>query len=108
MSTQPAVPFKYEIEMSGDTTAVKCHGRIVGHAADDLKELVKPMIPKCRQIVVDLSDVNFIDSSGLGALVALKVSAASAAYCSLQFINFSPLVKELLHTTMLAQFLGAH
>lgn len=108
MSTQPSVPFRYELEMSGDTTTVRCHGRIVGEAATELKELVKPMVPKCRQIVIDLSDVNFIDSSGLGALVALKVSAGSAAYCSLQFINFSPLVKELLHTTMLAQFLGAH
>ncbi len=38
--------------------------------------------------------LSFVDSSGLGTLVGLKVSAASAAYCSLEFINFSPLVKE--------------
>jgi len=53
-----------------------------------------------------LNDVNFIDSSGLGALVSLKVSAASAAYCTLEMVNFSPLLKELLRTTMLSQFLG--
>ena len=93
--------------MSGDTTSVKCHGRIVSNTAGELKELVKPMIPKCRRIVIDLSDVPFIDSSGLGALVGLKVSAAAAAYCTLEYTNFAPLVKELLRTTKLTQFLGS-
>jgi anti-anti-sigma regulatory factor len=49
-----------------------------------------------------------VDSAGLGALVSLKVSAASAAYCSLEFINFSPLVKELLHTTKLSQLFSSN
>ncbi len=106
MGTQGSLPFWYEVEMSGDTTAVKCHGRVVSETAGELKQLVRPMIPKCRHIVVDLSDVDFIDSSGLGTLVGLKTSALSAAYCSLEFINFSPLVKELLSITKLSQFLG--
>jgi anti-anti-sigma factor len=83
---------------------------LVSENVDELKQLIKPMIPKCRHIVIDLSDVNFVDSAGLGALVAFKVSAASAAYtpCSLEFINFSPLVKELLNTTKLAQLLSSN
>jgi len=87
--------------MSGDTANIRCHGRIVTETAPELKQLVKPMIPKVRRIVLDLSDVSFIDSSGLGALVSLKASAASAAYCTVELTNLSPLVKELLHTTML-------
>ncbi|HZM10585.1 MAG TPA: STAS domain-containing protein, partial [Candidatus Limnocylindrales bacterium] len=79
----------------------------VSETAGELKELVRPMIPKHRRIVVDLTDVNFVDSSGLGTLVGLKVSATSAAYCSLEFINFSPLVKELLDITKLGQLFGA-
>ncbi len=106
MGTASSTPFSYEVEMSGDTATIKCHGRIVAETAHELKELVKPMIPKVRRIVIDLSDVNFLDSSGLGMLVGLKVSAASAAYTSLEFINFSPLLKELLQTTKLSQFLG--
>ncbi len=94
-------------KFSGDNTVVKCHGRIVSDTADELKQLVKPMIPKCRRIILDLSDVEFIDSSGLGTLVGLKVSAASAAYCSLELSNLSPLVKELLRTTRLIQLFGA-
>jgi anti-anti-sigma factor len=87
--------------MSGDTATIVCHGRIVAETAPDLKQLVKPMIPKVRRIVLDLNGVSFIDSSGLGTLVGLKASAASAAYCTLELTNLSPLVKELLQTTML-------
>ena len=107
MASPSPAPFTYEVEMPGnDTTVVKCHGRVVSDTAGELKQLVKPMIPKCRRIVVDLSDVPFVDSSGLGTLVGLKVSAGAAAYCTLEFVNFAPLVKDLLHTTKLSQFLG--
>jgi anti-anti-sigma factor len=107
VASESPAPFSYEVEMSGnDTAVIKCHGRLVSDSAGELKDLVKPMIPKVRRIVLDLSDVPFMDSSGLGTLVGLKVSAGSAAYCTLEFVNFAPLVKELLHTTKLSQFLG--
>jgi len=103
-----SIPFGYEVQLSGDTTTVTCHGSLISGPADELKQLIRPMIPKCRRIIVDLNDVNFVDSSGLGTLVGLKVSAASAAYCSLGFINFSPLVKELLNSTKLTQLLSSN
>ena len=106
MASQSAPLFSYEIEMSGDTTTVRCHGRIVSDTAGELKELVKPLIPKCRRIVLDLSDVSFVDSSGLGTLVGLKISAASAAYCTLELVNLKPLVKELLRTAKLSELFG--
>jgi anti-sigma B factor antagonist len=107
VATSSSRPFGYEVELSGDTTLVKCHGRVVSDTADDLKQLVKPMIPKCRRIVLDLTDVDFVDSSGLGTLVGLKVSAGAAAYCNLEFINFAPRVKELLQATKLNQLFGS-
>ncbi len=105
MAGPSGLPFEYEVELSGDTTLVKCHGRVVRDTAAELKQLVKPMIPKCRRIVLDLTDVDFVDSAGLGVLVGLKVSAESAAYCRLKFINFAPRVKELLHITKLTKML---
>jgi anti-sigma B factor antagonist len=107
VATPSSLPFWYEVEPSDYTTLVKCHGKVVSETSGDLKQLIKPMIPKCRRIVLDLSDVSFVDSSGLGTLVGLKVSAGAAAYCTLEFINFSPLVKELLHITKLNQLLGS-
>ncbi len=106
MASPSGSPFSYEIELSGDTTLVKCHGKINNESSGELKQLVKPMIPKCRRIVLDLTDVEHVDSSGLGTLVGLKVSAGSAAYCRLDFINFSPHVKELLQITKLNQMFG--
>jgi anti-anti-sigma factor len=106
MATSSSLRFDYEVE-SGDTTFVKCHGNVIWKAADDLKQLIEPMIPKCRRIVLDFSDVNHMDSSGLGTLVGLKLSAGGAAHCSLEFINFSPHVKEQLHITKLSQLLGS-
>jgi anti-anti-sigma factor len=107
VGTEPSTPFSYEVQVVGDAATITCHGRIVAGTANELKELVKPMIPKVRRIILDLSDVSFIDSSGLGTLVGLKVSAASAAYTSLELINFSPLVKELLHTTKLSDLFAS-
>ena len=108
MASPSQAVFSYEVVTSGDdTTVVKCHGRVVSDTAGELKQLVKPMILECRHIVVDLSDVPFVDSSGLGVLVGLKVSAGSASFCKLEFVNFTALVRELLHTTKLSQFLGA-
>jgi len=107
MSTPSSPLFSYQVELSGDTTTIKCHGRVVGETAQELRQLVKPMIPKCRRIVLDLSDVSFVDSSGLGTLVGLKVSAGAAAYCSLEFVNLSPHVKELFRITRLSELLGA-
>ena len=44
-----------------------------------------------------------MDSAGLGVLVGLKISAIGAGYCTLEFTNLSPRVKELLHLTKLTQ-----
>jgi anti-anti-sigma factor len=55
------------------------------------------------RIVIDLSDVAYLDSSGLGSLVGLKVSAVKEGYCRLELVNMSPRVMELLRITNLAQ-----
>jgi len=95
--------FRYEIEMSDQESTIKCHGKVVSETAGELKDLVKPLIPKCRRIVLDLTDVVHLDSSGLGTLVGLKISATAATDCRLEFINLSPRVQELLHITKLTQ-----
>jgi anti-anti-sigma factor len=100
------VPFSYEVELSDDAITIKCHGRIVGDTPQELKDLVKPMIAKYRRIVVDFSDVPAVDSSGLGIMVGLKVSAISADCCSLEFTNFAPRVEHVLRATKLKEILG--
>jgi len=98
--------FGYEIEESVDeqgwkTTTVKCSGKLVSGDGPELDRVVKPLIQAGGSILIDLTDLSYIDSSGLGALVALKVSAINKGYCKLELINLSPKVKQLLRMTNL-------
>jgi anti-sigma B factor antagonist len=55
---------------------VKLKGRIVLDECDRLKSTIVPAItPSVRQVNLDLSEVDFIDSAGLGVLVGIKVSS---------------------------------
>jgi anti-sigma B factor antagonist len=98
--------FRYEVEDSVDeqgwkTVTIKCHGKLVSGDGPELDALVKPFIQSGGHILIDLTDLGYIDSSGLGALVALKVSAINKGYCKLELVNLSPKVKQLLTMTNL-------
>jgi anti-anti-sigma factor len=100
--------FSYEVEESEDenkwhTTRIRCHGRLVSGSAAQIKELVKPMIARGGRIIVDFADLSYLDSSGLGALVGLKVSAIHQGLCKLELDNLSPRVRDLLSMTNLMQ-----
>jgi anti-anti-sigma factor len=95
-----------DVEKSGDATTgraitVTCHGRLVAGTSDVLKEAIKPLIADGGKIIVDVGNVQYIDSMGLGALVGLKVSAIGAGYCTLQFENLSKKVQEVVRMTNL-------
>jgi anti-anti-sigma factor len=84
-------------------TTVTCHGKLVSDTAGELKEVVKPLISQGGRIVVDLGDVNILDSSALGALVGLKASAINQGYCKLELANMTPRIMDLLRITNLTQ-----
>jgi anti-sigma B factor antagonist len=84
-------------------TTIKCHGRLVSGSTEGIKLLVKPLIDGGgRRIVIDCGDLEYVDSSGLGALVGLKVSALNKGLGKLEFVNLSPRVLELLKLTSLS------
>jgi anti-anti-sigma factor len=111
MTTTPEVGFHCEIEKkieeSVPVTTIICHGRIVNQSSGDLKEVVKPLIPLGGHIVLDLTDISSVDSSGLGTLVGLKVSALREGYCKLELVNLSQRVKELLRLSNLTQLFSS-
>src|SRR5580658_619235 len=108
----PANSFHCGVEKSGDgpqgnkVTTVKCHGRLISETAGELKEVVKALLPEGGRIVIDLGDVNYLDSSGLGALVGLKVSAINQGLCILELANMGPRVLELMRISNLVQMLS--
>lgn len=100
--------FHYEIEESRDqtgwkTTTIHCHGKLVSPGNGQLKELVKPLLAQGGRIVLDFADLEFMDSSGLGTLVGLKVSALNQGLVKLELVELSPRLKDLLTMTNLTQ-----
>lgn len=62
----------------GDVLIVQCHGRIVaGKEVSTLHSFVGSSIDKYGDVVLQLDHLEFIDSSGLGAMVRLLQAARS-------------------------------
>src|SRR5271154_5167309 len=90
-----------EIEQPNDNLAiVRCHGQLVSGLTDILYSRVHPMIQANKRIVLDLSDITWMDSMGLGTLVGLYTSAKGAG-CELQLLKIGKRVRELLGLTHL-------
>ena len=61
--------------------------------------------PECRFLVVDVSQLDFIDSYALGALVSAR-NTASAAGVTMTLANPSPPVKKAIEVTGLGEVFG--
>jgi anti-sigma B factor antagonist len=89
-----------DIERKEDVVIVRCHGQLVSGLTDTLYSNVRPLIPVTKRIVLDLSDLTWMDSMGLGTLVTLYTSA-KAAGCDLELLNIGKRIRELLGLTHL-------
>lgn len=89
-------------------TVVRPSGRLNMLAAPNLRRLVSETIEDgARRIVVDLADTEFIDSSGLGALVA-GLKAARSAGGDLRIARATRQVQTALELTNLNRVLKPH
>ena len=86
---------KLDIQITEDATVVRLSGNLTSEVTATFKEKVKGLIPQAKRLVLDLSAVGYMDSSGLGAVVSVYVTAKRAG-CGLQLINLSKRVRELL------------
>jgi|ERR1044071_2089420 anti-sigma B factor antagonist len=88
------------VDRSGNAAAVRCSGRLVAGVNDRLYLEVSQLIPSCKRILLDLTDLTQMDSTGLGTLVRLYVSARSAG-CAFQLFNIGKPIRQLLSATRL-------
>ena len=100
----------FRLEEKPEETIVHCIGRITAESAELLQtEIRDRVIPVSRgkgmavtsRVVLDLSDVTYVDSTGLGALVSIYM-AANRANCILELANPKQRVRDLFRITKLA------
>jgi anti-sigma B factor antagonist len=94
--------------MVDDVVVIRCHGRIVAGAevAALQAELDKQTV-FVKMVVLHLAGVDYVDSSGLGALVrALGVLRAAGG--SLKLCQASPFVVQVLRVTKLLSILPSY
>ena len=97
----PAQDLKIDIRKAPDAIVFVCTGRITSSTSAQMQSTIRPLLPETKRVVVDLSNVNYIDSSGIGGLVSLWVSSKKAD-CDLKLLNLNDRIKDLLRITNLA------
>lgn len=81
-------------------TVVECSGILTAGNSGLLKVHVKELLPQTKRVVLDLTDLSRMDSSGLGTIVGLYISARNAGN-TLELINLSDRIRELFSMTNL-------
>jgi anti-sigma B factor antagonist len=83
-------------------TILDLQGRIVlGDEIDELRSAIRNLIDEGKKkIILNLADVDYIDSSGVGALVG-GFTAVRNAGGELKLLNLSQKVHDVLHVTKL-------
>ena len=93
---------KANIRQVGDVVIVDLSGRItLGEGSGVVRDTVKDMLQEGqRNIVLNLGEVNYIDSSGLGELVGAYATAANRG-AQIKLLNVQKRVDDLLQITKL-------
>jgi anti-sigma B factor antagonist len=97
--------FHMEWRPVGDVLVVQCQGKIVaGKEVLSLHHFVGDSLAKYGDIVLEMDRVDFVDSSGLGAMVRL-VQAARAKGKDVKLSGVQPYIhKTLKMTNLISQF----
>lgn len=100
-----AVALTLKVERHGVKATVHCHGRLVAGVGSRLYDCVQELLPETKCITLDLTDLAYVDSMGLGTLVRIYCSAKSAG-SRLELVNLGKQIRELLGITNLLSLFG--
>ena len=95
---------KLEVVTASEETLVRCIGKMTYTSSGVLQSTARELIPKTKRLVLDLAEMTYLDSFGLGALVGVYLSA-KRQQCHLKLINMSPQVQHLVQITNLTYLL---
>ncbi len=98
-----------QIEAQSDPIQVilHCSGKLVRETSEQWQQAVRERLRGTNLVVLDFTNINYIDSSGIGSLVGVYLAAKHAG-CRLKLINVTSQVRKLLNMTHLAEVLEPH
>jgi anti-sigma B factor antagonist len=95
------MPLKMETDISGDVVILYCSGRLVfGDETAAFRERIRSILSGTQQIIVNLTQVEYIDSGGLGTLVGTLASTRNKNG-DIKLVRPNQRVAELLELTRL-------
>jgi len=102
MPAQPgsaaALKFTMRTETRDDATVLFCSGHLTSEYSDGFKKQARDCAAAAKRLVIDFNEVVRMDSSGLGALVGIYVSARKTN-CEFLLVNYNKGIKDLLGIT---------
>ena len=107
MSTVPSPSRRLKLrpQVREVETVVRCSGRLTSEYAEEFKDEVGKLIPGATAVVLDFTHLEYMDSSGIGAVVRLYVTARKEN-CELHLVNFNQRIRDLLGLTGLLKIFG--
>jgi len=103
------VSVKLTTRQVGDVTVVDVAGRItLGEGSSALRESLRDLVGKGqKKILLNLGEVTYIDSSGIGELVSGFTTVTNSGGM-LKLLNLNKRVKDLLQITKLYTVFDVH
>jgi anti-sigma B factor antagonist len=103
-ASAPAQDLKFETRITPEATIVLCTGKINSGTTTLLHSTVQPLIPGAKRVLLDLTNVSYVDSSGIGALVRLWFST-KRENCEFHVINLNDRIRDLFRISNLSKML---
>jgi len=96
------VSVKLSQRQVGDVTVIDAVGRItLGEGSSSFRDTIKDLVSKGnKKMLLNLAEVSYIDSSGIGELVS-GFTTVSNAGGSLKLLNLTKRIQDLLQITKL-------
>ncbi len=95
---------RLEVAATPEETLVRCIGKMTFTGAGALQAELRRLIHETKRLVLDLAEMTYLDSFGLGVLVGAHLSAKRQQR-QLRLINMSPQARQLVQVTHLTYLL---
>jgi anti-sigma B factor antagonist len=102
------VSLSLQMRRAGEVVIIACSGKILGGSeADELQHVIGELLPLEPNVVLNVAEVPWLDSAGVGVLVRL-LHRTRGAFGDLKLCCVPPRIAEVLRITKLAGIFDVH